>query len=101
MPGLEDFRRRVRMSTPKERRAGLVTANMAVRPARKVEFMPHEIEPLVEIPAGHVTLEGNLGIPADATGIVLFAHGSGSSRHSPRNRAVARMMRDARIATLL
>src|SRR5215217_9442224 len=55
----------------------------------------------VRLPAGAATLEGNLGIPEDARGIVLFAHGSGSGRHSPRNRYVARMLRQARLATLL
>jgi len=48
-----------------------------------------------------VTLDGDLTIPAGAVGIVLFAHGSGSSRHSPRNQFVARAIREAGIATLL
>ena len=39
----------------------------------------------MRIPAGGVTLEGELAIPSRASGVVLFAHGSGSSRHSPRN----------------
>lgn len=43
----------------------------------------------VEIPAGNVQLEGELIIPVEATGIVLFEHGSGSGRHSPRNQFVA------------
>ncbi len=55
----------------------------------------------VRVPAGPVTLEGNLDIPDDAGGVVLFAHGSGSGRHSPRNRYVARALREARLATLL
>ena len=63
--------------------------------------MTHEIEPLVEIPAGNVVLEGNLGIPSGAHGVVIFAHGSGSSRHSPRNRAVATTLHEAGFATLL
>jgi putative phosphoribosyl transferase len=46
-------------------------------------------------------LEGNLAIPAEAQGLVLFAHGSGSSRFSPRNRAVASYLNDSGIATLL
>jgi dienelactone hydrolase len=46
-------------------------------------------------------LEGNLSIPPGAQGIVLFAHGSGSSRHSPRNRYVARELQRAGLATLL
>ncbi|WP_332674652.1 dienelactone hydrolase family protein [Aromatoleum sp.] len=54
-----------------------------------------------EIPAGSVRLSGELTIPAEALGVVLFAHGSGSSRHSPRNRYVARTLCDAKIGTLL
>ena len=56
---------------------------------------------LVRVPAGSVTLEGNLAVPDGAQGIVLFAHGSGSSRHSPRNRAVARALQQEGLATLL
>jgi putative phosphoribosyl transferase len=48
-----------------------------------------------------VTLEGSLAIPEGAHGIVLFAHGSGSSRHSPRNRYVAQILQSQRIGTLL
>ena len=55
----------------------------------------------VKIPADSVTLEGELIIPADAKGIVLFAHGSGSSRHSPRNKYVAEVLRNAKLGTLL
>ena len=55
----------------------------------------------VRILAGPVTLEGNLDIPAGTEGIVLFAHGSGSGRHSPRNRYVAEVLRRASLATLL
>src|SRR5262245_17200316 len=55
----------------------------------------------VKVSAGPVTLEGNLGIPEQAQGLVLFAHGSGSSRHSTRNRFVARVLREAGLATLL
>jgi pimeloyl-ACP methyl ester carboxylesterase len=55
----------------------------------------------VRIPAGTVALEGTLAVPAGAEAIVLFAHGSGSSRHSPRNRFVAEMLRDAHLGTLL
>jgi len=58
-------------------------------------------EQLVRVPAGAVTLEGNLTLPQDSHGIVLFAHGSGSSRHSPRNRYVARVLNEAKLATLL
>ncbi len=55
----------------------------------------------VSIPAGEVSLEGDLTVPEGASGIVLFAHGSGSSRHSPRNRQVARALNEAGLATLL
>ncbi len=48
-----------------------------------------------------VTLEGSLVVPNDAKGVVLFAHGSGSSRHSPRNRYVAQILQSQHIATLL
>jgi len=56
---------------------------------------------LVRVPAAGAMLEGNLAIPPRASGIVLFAHGSGSSRHSPRNRAVARALNEGGLATLL
>src|SRR5918996_554576 len=58
-------------------------------------------ERLVRIATGAVSLEGNLRVPEGAFGIVLFAHGSGSSRHSPRNRHVARLLNEAKLATLL
>ncbi len=55
----------------------------------------------VRIPAGRVTLDGNLTTIDGATAIVLFVHGSGSSRHSPRNQFVARTLNNAGLATLL
>jgi putative phosphoribosyl transferase len=55
----------------------------------------------VHVAAGSVTLEGNFSLPEGAGDIVLFAHGSGSSRHSPRNRYVARLLNEAKLATLL
>jgi dienelactone hydrolase len=58
-------------------------------------------ERLVQVTAGAVTLEGNLTIPREARGIVLFAHGSGSGRLSPRNRYVAQQLVAAAVATLL
>ena len=58
-------------------------------------------ERLVRIEAGSVLLEGNLSLPEGTRGIVLFAHGSGSSRLSPRNRHVAKLLNQARLATLL
>ena len=59
------------------------------------------INKLVRIPVNGVELEGALVIPSSARGIVLFAHGSGSSRHSPRNNFVAETLRAAGIGTLL
>ena len=53
------------------------------------------------IPSGGVRLAGELNIPANAIGLVLFADGSGSSRHSPRNKYVARVLHDSNIGTLL
>src|ERR1700726_209179 len=58
-------------------------------------------ERLVRIATGSVLLEGNLSLPGGARGIVLFAHGSGSSRFSPRNRYVAQLLNQEKLATLL
>jgi putative phosphoribosyl transferase len=55
----------------------------------------------VRIGAGRVALEGNLTVPDGARGVVLFAHGSGSGRHSPRNRFVAEQLVSAGVGTLL
>ena len=55
----------------------------------------------VEIPVDSVVLEGHLYLPEPAAGVVVFAHGSGSSRHSPRNRFVASVLRHAGLGTLL
>ncbi len=55
----------------------------------------------VQIPVGPIRLPGNLDVPEGAQGIVLFAHGSGSSRLSPRNRYVAGVLQDAGLGTLL
>ncbi len=56
---------------------------------------------LVSIASGKVRIEGELGRPEASFGVVLFAHGSGSSRHSPRNQFVAGKLREAGLATLL
>lgn len=58
-------------------------------------------EALVKIPVGKINLEGELTIPREVSGLVLFVHGSGSSRKSPRNQYVAEVLNDAGIATLL
>ena len=55
----------------------------------------------VEIPVGGVTVQGHLHVPEPARGLVVFAHGSGSSRHSPRNRLVAEVLYEAGLGTLL
>ncbi len=55
----------------------------------------------VKIAAGTVSLPGSLVVPAEAKGVVLFAHGSGSGRFSPRNNYVARVLNEGGIATLL
>jgi len=76
------------------------------RPSAKAVFTdegrhPFAVNAMVEIPMGTVTLMGDLQIPRDAAGLVLFAHGSGSSRHSPRNQYVARVLRESGNGTLL
>jgi putative phosphoribosyl transferase len=58
-------------------------------------------ERLVHVPVGTLELEGDLALPREAAGLVLFAHGSGSSRHSPRNRYVALQLNEAKLGTLL
>ena len=56
---------------------------------------------VIQIPAGRAVLSGNLTIPENAVALVLFAHGSGSSRHSPRNQFVARTLNRSDLGTLL
>jgi putative phosphoribosyl transferase len=63
--------------------------------------LPAVEERPVHIPVGPAMLEGDLALPAAARGVVLFAHGSGSSRLSPRNRCVAAALQEAGFATLL
>lgn len=60
-----------------------------------------KLDNAVSIKIGQITLEGNISVPKDAIGLVLFAHGSGSSRLSPRNRFVAQELNKNGIATLL
>jgi dienelactone hydrolase len=60
-----------------------------------------EVDQVVQIPAHNATLDGNLVVPPRAAGVVLFAHGSGSSRHSSRNQLVARRLQEGGLATLL
>jgi pimeloyl-ACP methyl ester carboxylesterase len=67
--------------------------------AHLAEASLHTAEVTVRTPGA--TLAGSLTVPANAVGMVAFAHGSGSSRLSPRNRAVAAFLNDARLGTLL
>jgi pimeloyl-ACP methyl ester carboxylesterase len=62
---------------------------------------PAGIATRVAVPAGDALLEGDLVVPGGAAGVVVFAHGSGSGRHSPRNRQVAARLNEAGIGTLL
>jgi pimeloyl-ACP methyl ester carboxylesterase len=55
----------------------------------------------VRVTAGHVIIDGDLRLPQSAKGVVLFAHGSGSSRHSPRNQYVAKLLNESGLGTLL
>src|SRR5438477_7617722 len=58
-------------------------------------------ESTISIPIGRNVIQGDLLLPADAKGAVIFAHGSGSSRHSPRNKYVAEILNQGGLATLL
>ena len=58
-------------------------------------------EPLLSIPSGPIRLEGILELPRNSAGVVVFSHGSGSGRRSPRNRYVARALQGAGLGTLL
>jgi pimeloyl-ACP methyl ester carboxylesterase len=58
-------------------------------------------ERAVQVATGSVLLDGTLGLPPDPSGVVVFAHGSGSGRFSPRNRYVAKQLRNVGFATLL
>lgn len=65
------------------------------------KFQTDGIETEISIDAGQVALEGTLGLFKETTAVVVFAHGSGSTRHSPRNRYVARVLQAQGIGTLL
>ena len=62
---------------------------------------PTVVEREAEIPAAGRTVRGILSLPAEASAVVVFAHGSGSGRFSPRNQFVARKLQDSRLGTLL
>ncbi len=75
---------------------------MVVKPIGNANLdMAQNSESLVSIPVDDVELEGTLAIPEDAAGLVVFAHGSGSSRKSPRNNFVAEVIREQGLGTLL
>jgi putative phosphoribosyl transferase len=87
-----------------------VPAGPAARPATRPDAPPDARTPAadpplrddeVEVAAGRVHLAGHLTLPAHPLGVVVFAHGSGSSRHSPRNQYVARVLQEAGLGTLL
>ncbi len=61
----------------------------------------NHLEQVVQIPINSIELEGSLALLTQTQGLVVFAHGSGSSRFSPRNNFVARILREAGIGTLL
>jgi dienelactone hydrolase len=63
--------------------------------------MAARIEEPVHVKSAGVILEGNLAVPENANGIILFAHGSGSGRHSPRNQYAAKVLQQAGLGTLL
>ena len=81
----------------------VVLLDRAARWARagRARHEPPDCDEVVAIPVGDVVLEGHLHLPEPAAGVVVFAHGSGSSRHSPRNRFVADVLYDAGLGTLL
>lgn len=92
--GVGQFYRDFSQTSDHEVTACLDRANASARHPR-----PRDEE--VRIDVGGAVLGGHLTVPADATGIVVFAHGSGSSRHSPRNRYVASVLNASGLATLL
>ncbi|RFC77617.1 phosphoribosyltransferase family protein [Streptomyces sp. AcE210] len=78
-----------------------VAACLARAVADPARVRPAPVTTGVEVEAGGVRLAGDLARPEGAAGLVMFAHGSGSSRHSPRNRAVAEVLQEAGLGTLL
>jgi putative phosphoribosyl transferase len=69
--------------------------------AGRYENRPHPVAEAVRVTVDGVVFDGDLARPPNSGGIVLFAHGSGSSRHSPRNRRVAEHLQRAGLGTLL
>jgi pimeloyl-ACP methyl ester carboxylesterase len=85
--------------------SSMLTMPKPERPGGSVDLPPQRLTEsssvAVRIPVGGIVLPGDLTIPRGARGVVLFAHGSGSSRHSPRNQFVARVLQAAGSGTLL
>jgi putative phosphoribosyl transferase len=79
----------------------LPTPGQMPSPTHHVQHDPAAASRELRLDIGGVTLSGDLTLPRDARGLVIFAHGSGSSRLSPRNREVAATLGDAGLATLL
>src|SRR6266404_3512364 len=79
--------------------SGFASAYSSLRDSIMVTPHSHVTSEVI-IPAGAATLGGTLTLPDGASTLVLFAHGSGSSRHSPRNQFVARTLNRAGLATL-
>ncbi len=79
----------------------IVLLDTTARRMRNGRVVDDTLDRDVEIPADGVLLEGHLRLPRGATGVVVFAHGSGSSRHSPRNQFVAEVLLGAGLGTLL
>lgn len=82
-------------------RAGTEAPDTATASTTQVDALPPARDEEVDVRAGTVLLPGHLHVPAGAAGVVLFVHGSGSSRHSPRNRFVAAVLHEAGLGTLL
>lgn len=92
-------------AVPGDASAGRSAADESAEPAESAEWQEPDAQPGIDIQvrvsAGAQSLPGRLTVPRAAAGIVAFAHGSGSSRHSPRNRYVASVLNAAGLGTLL
>src|SRR6266850_1503124 len=100
--GRPPFRRNLRLREPKEHwSAGSPKQQGREQQSDELRLQNPNHERAVRIPVDRITLEGDLVVPDAGRGLVLFAHGSGSSRHSPRNRYVAQVLQQAGFATLL
>lgn len=98
---LDDAQRRILASHPTHDVPDSKKMSSAAQQVLLEETADGSMEGEIDIPAPGVVLHGHLFLPSGAQGIVVFAHGSGSSRHSPRNRFVASELNDAGLGTLL